>query len=119
MLRQETTDEAEATTVAYQPVPRRDVMTDAHIEDFLDHHCAPLIGTISYEERQQLRDDTRQEILSLVGAHMELGSSREQAIAQALGSLSAPPTNVAVQRTTTRGTVANSGALAASLKPAI
>lgn len=100
MLRHQRNETESATIGGYSPVARRDVMTDAHIEDFLDHRFAPLIGTISYEERQERRAEMRQQILSLAAAHEELGSTRGEAIAYAVNSL-ATPMPVTVQRVVT------------------
>ena len=86
---------------SYSPVARRDVMTEAHIEDFLDHRCAPLIGRVSYEERQEQRAEMRQQILSLAAAHEELGSTRGEAIAHTLNSLATPREPTTAQRTVT------------------
>ena len=36
MLRQEQTGTENVAATPYAPIPRRDMMTDAHIEDFLD-----------------------------------------------------------------------------------
>lgn len=95
MLRHQ--EETTSTQASYVPVPRRDLMTDAHIEDYLDHRLAPLVGTVSYEERQEMRADLRQEIDSIVAAHVELGSAREQAIALALRSLAPAATETVAQ----------------------
>ena len=80
MLRHQQTDIKNTSTDRYSPIARRDVMTEAHIEDFLDHHCAPLIGRVSYEERQEQRAEMRQLVLSLAAAHEELGSTRGESI---------------------------------------
>lgn len=122
MLKQHQSNMDAAQVAVYTPVARRDVMTSAHIEDFLDHHFAPLIGAISYEERQQQRLEMQQQILSLVAAHMELGSGREEAIALALGSLTPPATatvKVAQRTRALRTPVAQTTTGVDSLKPAL
>jgi hypothetical protein len=98
MLRHERTESETPAVASYRPVPRQDEMTDAHIEDYLDHRFAPLIGSVSYEERQNLRAELRQEIQSLAAAHEELGSTRQQAIALALNSLAAPQVAMSSRR---------------------
>jgi hypothetical protein len=84
---------AEETTYPslYVPVPRKDEMSEAHVEDYLDHFCAPLVGKISYEERVKMRDELRTQVESVIAAHLELGSTREQAIALALQQFSHVP----------------------------
>jgi hypothetical protein len=84
---------AEETTYPslYVPVPRKDEMSDAHVEDYLDHFCAPLVGKVSYEERVKMREELRTQIESVIAAHLELGSPREQAIALALQQFSHVP----------------------------
>lgn len=79
------TQSEDATYVSpYMPVPRKDEMYDTHVEDYLDHYCAPLVGKVSYEERVKMRLQMRSELEAVIAAHMELGSSREQAIALTL-----------------------------------
>lgn len=120
MLRQLHTDGETPAEMSYRPVPRRDEMTDAHIEDFLDHRCAPLVGTVSYEERQQLRAELLQEIVSIVAAHEELGSTRQQAIALALSSLAAPSIGtVAKQVSKVQQVEAIPAATSSSVRPAL
>jgi len=120
MLRHQRIESESIAETAYLPVARRDVMTEAHIEDFLDHQAAPLVGRISYEERQELRAELRQQILSLAAAHQELGSTRGEAIALALNSMAAKPVEMAAQRATPElATRAATGAFAGSLKLAL
>jgi len=90
MLRQTIAEEKSYPSL-YVPVPRKDEMSDAHIEDYLDHFCAPLVGKVSYEERVKMRDELRTQIEGVVAAHLELGSPREQAIALTLQQFSHVP----------------------------
>ncbi len=80
MLNHHVTEEANDTFSFEHTAILDPVMTDAPIESYLNRTFAPVIGTVSYDERQQMRSERRQEILSIVAAHMELGSSREEAI---------------------------------------
>ncbi len=95
MLRQTTTEEttypAQSFTSQYIPVPRKDEMSEAHVEDYLDHFCVPLVGKISYEERVKMREELRSQIESVIAAYVELGSPREQAIALTLQQFSHVP----------------------------
>ena len=75
----------------YAPVPRKDEMSEAHVEDYLDHFCVPLVGKVSYEERVKMREELRSQIESVIAAHVELGSTREQAIALTLQQFSHVP----------------------------
>lgn len=75
----------------YVPVPRKDEMSEAHLEDYLDHFCVPLVGKISYEERAKMREELRSQIESVIAAHIELGVTREQAIALTLQQFSHVP----------------------------
>ncbi len=117
MLRHRQTENEDLAATSYSPVARRDVMAEAHIEDFLDHQAAPLVGRISYEERQELRAESRQQILSLVAAHEELGSSRGEAIALAIRSMEAQPGTIAQAAGLTQATRPVEGK--ASVKPAL
>lgn len=88
-------------TSQYSPLVERSVTpqaTDARIEDFLDHFCAPMLGMLSYEQRQSVRDMKRQEIQSAVLARMELGCTREQAIAETLAGLTVAPVTPVQQK---------------------
>jgi hypothetical protein len=118
MLRHDESEERVAP-IPYSPVARRDVMTDAHVEDFLDHRLAPLVGTVSYEERQQMRADLRQEIESIVAAHEELGSTHDQAVALALRGLTTPVAAVNNQGVASRTTDAPAAGRKASLPVAL
>ena len=97
MLRRTITDET-TYPAYYIPVPRKDEMSEAHVEDYLDHFSAPLVGKVSYEERSKMREELRAQIESIVAAYVELGSSREQAIALALQQFSHVP-SVTPERT--------------------
>jgi hypothetical protein len=90
MLRQTIAEESTYPS-HYVPVPRKDEMSEAHVEDYLDHFCAPLVGKVSYEERVKMREELRAQIESVITAHVELGSAREQAIAFTLQQFSHVP----------------------------
>jgi hypothetical protein len=64
----------------------------APLEDWLDAACAPLIGRISYTERQDLRNEMRQHLHSLVLAYRELGEPAEVAVDKALRKFGDPAT---------------------------
>ncbi len=81
--------ESNQTQWRYIPVPT----PEAQIEDYLDHVCAPLIGVISYEERQRIREAKRRELEATIQAHLELGSTREQAVALTLSAQTLPASN--------------------------
>ena len=49
-----------------------------------------MIGTVSYEDRQQVREAKREELEATIQAHIELGSIREEAIAATLSNLTVP-----------------------------
>jgi hypothetical protein len=90
MLRQTIAEESTYPS-HYVPVPRKDEMSEAHVEDYLDHFCAPLVGKVSYEERVTMREELRAQIESVIAAYVELGSTREQAIASTLQQFSHVP----------------------------
>jgi len=90
-IAEETTYPSQSYTPQYIPVPRKDEMSEAHVEDYLDHFCVPLVGKISYEERVKMRDELRSQIESVIAAYVELGSTREQAIALTLQQFSHVP----------------------------
>ena len=54
---------------------------DPRVEDFLDRVFARLVAVLPYEERIARRDAMRGEIEQSVAAHVELGSSRDEALA--------------------------------------
>jgi hypothetical protein len=64
----------------------------APLEDWLDAACAPLIGRITYIERQELRNEMRQHLHSLVLAHREMGEPAEVAVDKALRKFGDPAT---------------------------
>ena len=82
--------EQENDTTRYIPVADIPVIAEPHIEDYLDHVCAPLIGILSYEDRQRFRETKREELESTIWAHIELGSTREEAIAATLLARAVP-----------------------------
>ncbi|MCW3051250.1 MAG: hypothetical protein JWN14_420 [Chthonomonadales bacterium] len=54
------------------------------IEDYLDRLCAPLVDTMTYEQRLATREEIRAHLLVLAAGHEELGSSPDEAIQAAL-----------------------------------
>ncbi len=79
--------EALPSIESFRAVPRGDRMTEADLEDYLDHLCVPLVGTMSYPERQEFREEMRGRLEAVIGAHQELGADREEAISSALRPL--------------------------------
>lgn len=67
---------------------------DPRIEDYLDRVCAPLVGRLPYQRRQELRAEMRDHLAALVLAHRELGADAESAGALALAQFG-PPRHVA------------------------
>ena len=90
-LTEESTAPSQSYTPQYIPVPRKDEMSEAHVEDYLDHFCVPLVGKVSYEERVKMREELRTQIESVIAAHVELGSTREEAIPLVLRQFSHVP----------------------------
>ncbi|HLJ54203.1 MAG TPA: hypothetical protein VKT77_04135 [Chthonomonadaceae bacterium] len=87
MLRRTIVDQSAYPAPAYAPyapAPRGVEAAQAQIEDYLDHYCAPLVGSVPYEERLRLREEMQTQIESMAAAHVELGSTREQAVALTL-----------------------------------
>ena len=67
------------------PAPKAPAECDtALIEDYLDKIMAPLVEVLPYERRVALRNETRTQIFSLAAAFQELGSSKEDGIAEAI-----------------------------------
>jgi hypothetical protein len=62
------------------------------VEDWLDAACAPLIGILSYTERQDLRSEMRQHLHSLVMAHREMGEPVDVAVEKSLRKFGDPET---------------------------
>jgi hypothetical protein len=87
--------------LVYTPVARTDEMGDAHIEDYLDHATAPLLGRVSFEERQKERTRFRAELEAMIAAYQELGHARPEAVALALKSRPLLPSQTATTPTTT------------------
>lgn len=61
--------------------------SERRIEDYLDRVCLPMVTTLRYETRRQVRAQLRAEIDALVAAHEELGSSRDEAVELALAQV--------------------------------
>jgi hypothetical protein len=78
----------------------------AAIEDYLDRVCAPLIETMPYADRLQLRREITGHLQSLRDAYEEMGESRDQATQNALAKFGEPeavarlwrPTQATVRR---------------------
>jgi hypothetical protein len=71
----------------YTPVPNLEVQTEAEIEDYLDQAYAALIGKVSYEDRQRMRQELRVKLEGIIVAYQELGYSRQEAISLTLQPL--------------------------------
>jgi hypothetical protein len=54
------------------------------IEEYLDHVCVLLVDSVPYEARYALRREMKQHLEAAILAHIELGSTPEQAVTQAL-----------------------------------
>jgi hypothetical protein len=63
---------------------------EARIEDYLDHVCAPLVGTVPYERRLELRSEVRCHLQTLIEAFEELGSPYNEAVDSALRQFGDP-----------------------------
>lgn len=92
----------------FNSTPFLETMAEADIEDYLDQAYAALIGKVSYEERQRVRQELRAKLEAIIGAYQELGYSREEAIALMLHPLrtgqKAQETTVQENIVTTDGT---------------
>jgi hypothetical protein len=67
-----------------QNPPGEEARHSALIEDYLDHFCAPLVGTVPYERRQELRRELTCHLESIMDALQELGATRDEAVLDAL-----------------------------------
>jgi len=70
--------------------PQVEVSGQAQLEDYLDHVLAPLVGTVPYNRRKELRAELTAHLEALVEARTELGETREQAITAALRQFGNP-----------------------------
>ena len=68
---------------------------DARIEDYLDHVCAPLIGVVPYEQRQELRTELRGHLEALAVSYQELGRPPAHAVRDAVRQFGDPQRLVA------------------------
>jgi len=98
LLKKDLEEEVAARVVAHNGSTRPAALTDPRVETFLNKKLGPITGTVSYHERLQMRDELRQEVESRAAAHMELGSTRDQAINFALASLDTPATSAVAQK---------------------
>jgi hypothetical protein len=64
--------------------------SDAWIEEYLDHVCAPLVGLLPFPQRQELRAELRDHLQALVAAQEERGSSHDAAVVTALRQFGDP-----------------------------
>ncbi len=71
-------------TNQYKYKPDYAAASEAEIEDYLDHFSAPLVGRVAYLERTKMRNDLRHQIEQVIVAYQELGSTRAEAVAEAL-----------------------------------
>lgn len=84
---EEFSQEAQEETIPPAPVVSVSVSSstiEALIEDYLDQVCAPMLGVMPYEARQKRRAEMRADLERLVGAHLELESDPQVAVAAAL-----------------------------------
>lgn len=65
---------------------------DLWIEDYLDHLCAPLVGTLAYPLRLELRRETKEHLLALAQAYEELGYPSDEALRAAMRQFGDPRT---------------------------
>jgi len=63
---------------------------DDQIEDYLDHLCAPLVGTVPLAERRNLRDEVRSHLEALAAEYGFQGMTPAEATAAALQELGEP-----------------------------
>jgi len=50
------------------------------MEDYLDRVCAPLVGQVTREKREEIRQRVRQRLQQFAAAHRELGSTPSEAV---------------------------------------
>jgi len=62
----------------------------ARIEDYLDHLCAPLVGSLPYARRQEIRREAEAHLYASIEEHREMGLSAERATEAALQAYGAP-----------------------------
>jgi len=62
----------------------------ARIEDYLDHLCAPLVGSLPYARRQEIRREAEAHLYASIEEHREMGLSVERATEAALQAYGAP-----------------------------
>ena len=74
---------------------------ESEVEDYLDHFSAPLVGRVSYQQRTKMRNDLRHQMEQVIVAYQELGSTRAEAVAEALQQFrqSANVSQIVVERT--------------------
>ena len=63
---------------------------EARLEDYLDQVCAPLVGSLPYAARQELRREIHQHLRSLSAAYQEVGATPDSALSQALEKFGDP-----------------------------
>jgi len=62
------------------------------VEDYLDRACAPLIPSVPYARRRELRAEWRQHLSALIEAYVELGHPRRRAAEKAIRQFGDPRT---------------------------
>lgn len=63
---------------------------DSRIEDYLDRICAPLVGNLPYERRQEIRAEIREHLDALTEASIESGHTPDKAVERALQQFGDP-----------------------------
>jgi hypothetical protein len=63
---------------------------DPRIDDYLDHACAPLVGVVPFEKREELRREWRAHLEALAEARAELDGAPADAVAAALRQFGDP-----------------------------
>ncbi len=73
-----------------QPCTRDSDPVSKPVEDYLDHVIAPMVGSVPFDTRQELRRELRAHIAQLIAAHEELGSDNDEATIAALRQFGPP-----------------------------
>jgi hypothetical protein len=68
----------------------RNEPTDARVENYLDRVCAPLVETVPYARRAELRCELREHLDALAASYRELGSVADRAVEEALRQFGEP-----------------------------
>jgi len=62
----------------------------ARVEDYLDHLCAPLVGSLPYARRQEIRREAEAHLYTSIEEYRESGLSEERATEAALQAYGTP-----------------------------